>query len=161
MKGQGHLFSCSGQLNMYFQISKESFPGNQIFVCPGFGNFVLKGISRNVFLKFLWLNMRFCCESGCVAITCFFKSCSKSDFVQSLLNPDASSHNILKFCIVNISSSTQSNITAILITFPFQLAIRWQTWIACSGGWIQIFVKYGDAFCCQMGNTYAKIVVRP
>ena len=72
--------------------------------------------------------MRFCCKSGCVAIACFFKSYSNSDFcsdksyfvqiseqkngamwalksslnpiletsVQSLLNPDTSSHNILK-----------------------------------------------------------------
>ena len=68
---------------------------------------------------------------------------------------------LLKGVKDRIVNSTFYNFAAILVSFTFQSDDKLEVLPLPNIAKIQIFVKYGEELGCQMGHTYAKIVVRP
>ena len=68
---------------------------------------------------------------------------------------------LLKGAKDRIVNSTFYKFAAILVSFTFQSDDKLGVLALPNIAEIQIFVKYGEELGCQMGHTYAKIVVRP
>ena len=68
---------------------------------------------------------------------------------------------LLKGVKDRIVNSTFYNFAANLVSFTFQSDDKLGVLALPNIAEIQIFVKYGEELGCQMGHTYAKIVVRP